>query len=83
MTKLEEKLLELRYVKSINPMFYIKTIATWDYIINTKNIKLSYVISTCETDIILKSQDDIEYYQTILNLLQQDLEVLKEYEEKD
>jgi hypothetical protein len=80
MTKLEEKLLELGYTKSTNPIFYIKTIITWDYIINIKNIELSYVISTSETDIILKSQDDIEYFQTILNLLQQDLEILKQYE---
>lgn len=81
MSKLEEKLIELGYVKSSTPMFYIKPIASWDYIINIKHIKSSYVISNTETDIILQSQADIEYFQTILNLLQEDLEVLKEYEE--
>lgn len=80
MGRLEQKLIELGYEEYWRPTLYIKTVDEWEYIIDTKNFEFSCVISKTETDIILKSQDDIDYFQTILNQLQKDLEELKEYE---
>lgn len=78
MNKIEQKLLDLGYEEYWIPTLYIKTVDDWEYIIDTKNFELSYVISKTETDIILQSQDDIDFFQTILNKLQQDLEALRE-----
>lgn len=78
MSRLEQKLLELGYEEYWIPTLYAKTVDDWEYIIDTKHFEFSYVISKTETDIILQSQDDINYFQKILNQLQKDLEVLKE-----
>jgi hypothetical protein len=83
MTKIEKKLIELGYEEYWIPTLYIKTVDDWEYIIDTKNFESSYVISKTETDIILKSQDDIDFFQKILNKLQQDLEVLRKYESRE
>lgn len=79
MNKIEQKLLDLGYEEYWIPTLYIKTVDDWEYIIDTKHFELSYVISKTETDIILQSQDDIDFFQKILNQLQNDLEALREY----
>lgn len=81
MGRLEEKLIELGYAQSFTPTLYIKVSDGWEFVINTKNIELAYVISQTEMDVMLSSQEDVDYFQKALDQLKQDLEVLNQYEE--
>lgn len=84
MTKLEEKLIELGYEKGWYEELYVKLSYGWEFsfIVNyTKTKVLHYYVKTeTEIDVCLCCQKDVDYYQNILNQLQADLEVLKEYE---
>ena len=82
MTKLEQKLIELGYKPSIFENRYIKYYKETDnYILiqlsKNKNSIMSYSFGSQKA---FTNQQDIDNLQQAFNQLQNDLEVLKEYE---
>ena len=87
MTKLEEKLIQLGY-KRCNVNYYRKErIALMIYEDENKTIKIKAHIKIKEQIIknrndIQKLHDSIECYDNQLKIMQKDLEVLKEYDNR-
>lgn len=81
MSKLEEKLIELGYVKDRKIGKYTKKIRYYNLviIIAFKEIADFYI----DINITIDNQYEIDSLQQAFNQLKKDLEVLRKYEEKD
>lgn len=85
MTKLEEKLINLGYelyYKSADDTEYYKelTIGTFHIIIDTKTKK---IIANYIDKVIIHTRQNIDEVQQAFNVMKQDLEELKQYEESN
>ena len=86
MTKLEEKLIGLGYIHRYNPHHqlteFFKNIRFSEYCLRiTHKLDLDIIIeSEVSTMYAIQTQQDIDNLQQAYNILQSDLEVLKEYE---